>query len=112
MIKYKQNLKHLYAQAQCCPTLGDPIDYSLPGSSVHAISQTRILEWVATSSPRDLPNQGIKTGSPDLAGRFFTSEPSGKPQVASTPGINSVLIFSRSHEPEIHLEQRAHVDHL
>ena len=49
MIKYKQNLKHLYAQAQCCPTLGDPIDYSLPGSSVHAISQTRILEWVATS---------------------------------------------------------------
>ena len=30
-----------------CPTLFDPIDYSLPGSFVHGISQARILEWVA-----------------------------------------------------------------
>ena len=32
---------------QSCPTLSDPIDYSLPGSSVHGILQARILEWVA-----------------------------------------------------------------
>ena len=33
--------------AQSCLTLCDPIDCSLPGSSVHGISQARILEWVA-----------------------------------------------------------------
>ena len=30
-----------------CPTLGDPMDSSLPGSSVHGIFQARVLEWVA-----------------------------------------------------------------
>ena len=33
--------------AQSCPTLGDPMDCSLPGSSVHGIFQARVLEWVA-----------------------------------------------------------------
>ena len=37
---------------QSCPTLCDPMDYSLPGSSVHGILQARILEWVAISSCR------------------------------------------------------------
>ena len=33
--------------AQSCPTLSDPMDCSLPGSSVHRIFQARVLEWVA-----------------------------------------------------------------
>ena len=33
--------------AQSCPTFCDPIDCSLPGSSVHGIFQARVLEWVA-----------------------------------------------------------------
>ena len=33
--------------AQSCPTLGDHVDCSLPGSSVHGIFQARVLEWVA-----------------------------------------------------------------
>ena len=33
--------------AQSCLTLSDPIDCSLPGSSVHGIFQARVLEWVA-----------------------------------------------------------------
>ena len=33
--------------AQSCPTLSDPMDCSLPGSSVHGILQARVLEWVA-----------------------------------------------------------------
>ena len=37
---------------QSCPALCDPIDYSLPGSSVHGILQARILEWVAMFSSR------------------------------------------------------------
>ena len=37
---------------QSCPTLCNPMDCSLPGSSVHGILQARILEWVAVSSSR------------------------------------------------------------
>ena len=33
--------------AQSCPTLSDPVDCSLPGSSVHGIFQASVLEWVA-----------------------------------------------------------------
>ena len=39
---------------QLCPTLYNPMDCSLPGSSVHRIFQARILEWVAISSSRDM----------------------------------------------------------
>ena len=35
--------------AQLCPTLHDPMDCSLPGSSVHGIFQAGVLEWVAIS---------------------------------------------------------------
>ena len=38
--------------AQSCPTLWDPMDCSLPGSTIHGILQTRILEWVAISFSR------------------------------------------------------------
>ena len=33
--------------AQSCPTLSDPMDYSLPGFSIHGIFQARVLKWVA-----------------------------------------------------------------
>ena len=33
--------------SQLCPTLSDPMDYGLPGSSVHGIFQARVLEWGA-----------------------------------------------------------------
>ena len=33
--------------AQLCLTLSDPMDYSLPGSSIHGIFQARVLEWGA-----------------------------------------------------------------
>ena len=36
--------------AQSCPTLSDPMDCSLPGSSVHGIFQARVLEWGAILS--------------------------------------------------------------
>ena len=50
--------------AQSSPTLCDPIDCSPPGSSVHGILQARILEWIAMSSSRDLPDPGINPASP------------------------------------------------
>ena len=42
--------------------------HSPSGSSVHGISQARILEWVAISFLGDLPNSGIEPVSPALAG--------------------------------------------
>ena len=66
-------------QAQLCKSLCDSMDDCPPGSSVHGISQARILEWVAISSSRGSP--GIKLEcpvSPTLAGIFSTTEPSGK----------------------------------
>ena len=38
--------------AQSCLTLGDPMDYSSPGSSVHGTLQARIMEWIATPFSR------------------------------------------------------------
>ena len=69
---------------QSCPTLCDAMGCSLPGSSVHGISQARILEWVAIPSPGDLPDPGIEPKSlesPALAGGFFIAVPPGKPYV-------------------------------
>ena len=48
--------------AQSCPTLCDPMDCSLPGSSVHGIFQAIVLEWIAISASRGwiqiIANQG------------------------------------------------------
>ena len=57
------------------------MDYSPSGSSVHGISQARILEWINISFSRHLPDSGIEPvspASPALIGRFFTAEPLGK----------------------------------
>ena len=43
---------HVCVCAQLCPTLWDTMDSCLPVSSIHGISQARILEWVAISSSR------------------------------------------------------------
>ena len=65
---------------QSCPTLCDAKDCSPPGSSVHEISQARILEWVAipfcraSSQPRD------RTQVSCIAGKYsLPSESPGKP---------------------------------
>ena len=58
--------------AQWCPTLCDPMDCNLPGSSVHGILQARVLEWVAISFSRTSsePRDWIRVSC--IAGRFFT----------------------------------------
>ena len=53
------------------------MDCSLLGTSVHGISQARIVEWTAISSPRDRPRPGMDASS-ELAGGFGTDEPPGK----------------------------------
>ena len=58
--------------------LCDPTDCSPPGSSVHGISQERILEWVAISFSRGSSCTRDQTHISSLAGRFCTTEPQVK----------------------------------
>ena len=63
---------------QLCPTLRNPMDCSLPGSSVHGIFQARILRWVSISSSRESSQDGRELNPrllclPPLVGRFFTT---------------------------------------
>ena len=61
---------------QSCLTLCDPIDFSLPGSSVHGLLQARILPFPSLG---DLSNPGVEPGSPTLQSNSLPSEPPGKP---------------------------------
>ena len=58
--------------AQSCLTLCDPMDCSLPGSSVHGIFQARILEWVAISFSRGSSWPRDWTQVSRIVGRCFT----------------------------------------
>ena len=53
------------------PDSCDPMDCSLPGSSVPGILQARILDWVAISFSRDLPDPGIEPESPALQAEAY-----------------------------------------
>ena len=57
----KEMLKVLVAQS--CPTLSDPMNCNLLGSSVLGILQTRVLVWAAIPFSRHLPNPGIRPES-------------------------------------------------
>ena len=50
--------------AQSCPTLCDPMDCSLPGSSGHGIFQAIVLEWIAISFSKGSSQPRDKPGSP------------------------------------------------
>ena len=65
--------------SQSRPTLFNPMDCSQPGSSVHGIFQVRMLEWVAISFSRGLPDPGIEPRFHALAGGFVIAEPPRKP---------------------------------
>ena len=58
--------------AQLCPTLSDPMDYSLPRFSIHGIFQARILEWIAISFSRRSSQPTDWTQASRTVGRCFT----------------------------------------
>ena len=76
--------------AQSCLILCDPAGCSPPGSSVHEISQARILKCVAISFSRELPDPGIKPRSPALQVDSLGTEPPGK-----TSDKRKILIAAR-----------------
>ena len=74
--------------AQSCPALCHPVDWGLPGFSVHGISQARTLDWVAISLSRgsSRPKDQTYVSCVSLVGRFlhqlhnsFPTAPPGKP---------------------------------
>ena len=69
MVKLSEKRREV---AQLCLTLCDPMDCSLPGSSVHGIFQVRVLEWVAISFSRESSQPKDRTWVSHVAGRHFT----------------------------------------
>ena len=69
---YTLDLSKWTEVTQSCATLCDPMDSSLPGSSVHGIFQARILEWVAISFSRGSSQPRDWTQVSHIAGRRFT----------------------------------------
>ena len=92
--------------AQSCPTLCDPMDYT-----VHGILQARILEWVAFPFSRGSSQPRDRTQVPFIAGRFFTSwttreahsiiiKMGNNCQVLTLPGVNCLthIIWTKLHD--------------
>ena len=59
--------------AQSCLTLCNPLDCSLPGSSVHGIFQARVLEWIAISFSRGSSQPRDSTPASHIVDRSFTA---------------------------------------
>ena len=72
---------------QSCPTLRDPMDYSLPGCSVHGISQARVPEWVAIAFSAPSP-RAYSNSCPILCNPVDCSPPG-----CSVHGISQVRIL-------------------
>ena len=80
---------------QSCPTLWEPMDYSLPGSPVHGILQARILEWAIWNSPGDSPKPRIERGflmSPVLAGGLFTTRTTEEAHLPTEADLNYTIV--------------------
>ena len=70
----------VYARTRSCPTLLTPWTLAHQASLSMGISRQEYWSGLPFPTPGDLPDPGIKPTSPTLAGRFFTTEPAGKPQ--------------------------------
>ena len=88
--------------AQSCPTLSDPMDCSLPGSSVHGIFQARVLEWGAIAiSKVTLPH--LKT-PPSPWGCFSVSRAE---EGGLRPGRTCIILLSH---PALELITQPHLN--
>ena len=76
--------------AQPCPTLRNPMDFSLPGSSIHGIFQARVLEWVAIQGI--FPPQGSILGLPHSRQTLYYLSHH------TVSALNHYYIFSRFHQ--------------
>ena len=80
--------------AQPCPTLCNPMDYNLPGSSVPEFSKQEYWSGLPFPSPGDLPDPGIEPGSPAFQADALTSELPGKPKIICGHGYTTFQRFT------------------
>ena len=94
----------LWAQSLSRVRLCNPMDRSLPGSSVHGIPQARLLEWVAIFNSRGgLPDPGIEPkslASPALAGGFFTTSAPWEAPANVYLCVNGEVLYLKSRSLE------------
>ena len=84
---------------QSCPTLSDPMDYNLSGSSLHGFSRQEYWSGLPCPPPRYLPNPGIKPESlksPTFSGRFFTTNAMWEAHKVYDPGLNESYLTKRA----------------
>ena len=77
---------YMYSVTQSCATLCDPMEFSLPSSSVHGNFPGKNTGASCHSTPGNLPNPETELTYlvyPAWAGGFFTTAPSGKPHIYS-----------------------------
>ena len=89
--------------SQLCPTLCDPVDYT-----VHGILQARILEWVAIPFSRGTPNQGNEPRSPALQADSLPAESQGKTKitgVGSQSLLQQIILTQESNWGLLHFRQ-------
>ena len=78
---HKVSLKVKVLVIQLCLTLCDPMDYIPPGSLSMEFSKEEYWSGLPFPPPGDLPDPGIKPGSPALLADSLLSEPPGKPVI-------------------------------
>ena len=81
--------------SQLCPTLCSPMDCSSPGSSVHGILQTRILEQIVIPFSRGSSWPRDRTQASCIAGRFFTTWATRELHPCLFHGFSSIQLLSR-----------------
>ena len=97
-LRFSSRIQNCCLVARSCLTLCDPMDCSLPGSSVQRITPARILGWVVISFSRgsSWPRDPSSSVSLALVGRFFTTE---TPETCFQIILFTLfLAWSRSHQ--------------
>ena len=97
--------------AQSCPTLCDPVNCSLSGSSVHGILQARILEWVAMPSSRGSSQPRDLTQVSHIASGFFTIWPTREAQdysISSLSLLQGIFLTQELNQGLLHCRQFAY----
>ena len=92
--------------AQSCPTLCDPMNCSLPGSSVHGIFQARTLEWGATAFSRKthyFPQVSMRAkrglGGRTQRGEWMTADEMRREGKNDAWTRGKILLTNKSHSP-------------
>ena len=78
--------------AQSCPTLSDPMDCSLPGSSIHGIFQARVLEW-GTIAFSEIKAAAVAVAKSLQSCPTLCDPIDGSPLGSSVPGILQARIL-------------------